>query len=103
MGSRSFGPCWISTALNVCRMDQHTHRRRLLAAPATLALAAAGSSAVDLANELDVTPAAAGQYLRGTRRSPTGLPAALRSLVGAEAADHVLSLIPVRDRGANAS
>jgi hypothetical protein len=90
---------WIGTALILCCMGHTTHqgRRRLLAHPATIALAAAGSSTVDLADELGVTRSAVGQYLSGARGAHPDLPAALRSLIGYDAAARVLALIPSPD------
>jgi predicted transcriptional regulator len=84
-------------------MTQRTPRRRPLAHPAALSLAAAGSSLRDVAEILNVTPQMVSFYLCGKNRAPERLPAVLRDLVGAEAADTVLSLIPVRDRGADAA
>jgi predicted transcriptional regulator len=75
-------------------------RRRLLAHPATLALAGAGSSVIELADALDVSPSAAGMYLSGHRQAPERLPNVLRSLLGAREADNVLALIPTRDERA---
>lgn len=76
------------------------HRRRLLAHPATLALAGAGSSVLDLAAALNVSPSCASMYMAGTRRTPEHLPGVLSDLVGKEAAARVLALIPVKTEAA---
>ncbi|MCW3048005.1 MAG: hypothetical protein JWO74_2289 [Solirubrobacterales bacterium] len=65
--------------------------------PATMALAAAGSSSVDVAAVLGVTSAAVSSYFAGINRPHPDLPEALRELVGADAARNVLALIPERD------
>jgi hypothetical protein len=68
--------------------------QRLLAHPATIALAAAGSTTTELADALGITRSMASRYLAGTTRQPEHMPAALRALVGDEAATEVLALIP---------
>lgn len=76
---------------------ERTHgsrRQRVLAHPATLALAAAGSSTNDLADALGVTQSMASRYLAGRVRLPERLPPALCSLIGEDAAARVLALIP---------
>jgi predicted transcriptional regulator len=74
-----------------------SRRQRILAHPATLALAAAGSSTNDLADALSVTQSMASRYLAGRVRPPMRLHEVLRSLVGDDAAANVLALIPDRD------
>lgn len=69
-------------------------RRRVIASPATLALAAGGSCLDELAIVMRVSRSAAGQYLSGRRRPPVGLPVVLRGLVGERAAARVLAAIP---------
>jgi hypothetical protein len=86
----------IDTVLKVLFMTRHTRRSRLLAHPATLALAAAGSSTIELADALGISSSAASLYLAGRRRAPDRLPAVLAKLIGQEAADAVLAAIPTR-------
>jgi predicted transcriptional regulator len=81
---------------------QASRRQRLLAHPATLALAAAGSSTNDLADALGVTQSMASRYLSGRVGTPERLPETLRELIGADAARNVLALIPERDSQAPA-
>jgi len=66
----------------------------MLAHPAVIELARAGGSVVELAGRLDVAQSTASSYLAGTRSAPGRLRDALADLVGADAADRVVALIP---------
>jgi hypothetical protein len=65
-------------------------------APATYRLYLAGACLADVARRLEVTPMAVSHYLGGRRTSPPGLRRAIVDVVGAEAADAVIALIPER-------
>jgi len=79
-----------------------SRRQRILAHPATLALAAAGSSTNDLADGLGVTQSMASRYLAGRVRTPDRLPQVLGELVGTDAAKRVMALIPTRQERSTA-
>lgn len=81
----------------------YTPARKRYATPATLALLTAGGSVAQLAVALGVGKAAASHYLAGRRSVPPTMPRVLTDLVGQEATDRVLSLIPSIDRGAVAA
>jgi predicted transcriptional regulator len=78
-------------------MSNQPPRRRPLAHPAALSLAAAGSSLRDVAEQLNVTPQMVSFYLCGKYRTPDRMPEVLRSLVGDDHTRRVLELIPTRD------
>jgi hypothetical protein len=82
-------------------MEQKPHRTRVLASPASLALASLGYGHTSLAAPLGVTRRAVGLYLSGARGLHPGLPDALRSLVGDDHARRILELIPSRDAQAD--
>jgi hypothetical protein len=83
-------------------MTYTSPRRRTLAHPAALTLAAAGSSLRDVAEILNVTPQMVGLYFCGKYRAPERLPEVLRELVGDDAAHDVLARIPERHPRATA-
>lgn len=75
----------------VMRMIENRTRRH---SPAALALLGAGATATELAQALGCSQPSASRYLAGLLPAPAGLPDALVELVGAEAAQNIIALIP---------
>lgn len=69
-------------------------RRKLFAHPSTLALAAAGSSARDVAEAAGVSQSYVSQALAGVRPVSVGINDALIACVGEQDARGILALIP---------
>lgn len=80
-------------------METRTPRRRLFAHPATLALAAEGSSLRDVAEVAAVTQSCVSYQLAGRRPMTPSVHEAIVALIGQDGAERVVDAIPAPAQG----